>query len=169
MIAMQEYMNVLQTDVNKLLDSSADRAGMLESFIDQLKYRGNATNAHIESLNAQRTELQSAINRSNAAIATLKTTLASAYEKFDSDQTETALAQYLEEKKTQTYATSYLVFLDKFVATNSALNAYNRKLLSTITTNKEALIKNVTITLPDSGNEFMKKLELLRNEGDAVR
>lgn len=169
MIAIQEYMNVLQTDVNRLLDTSTDRQAMLESFIDQLRYRGNATNRYLESLASQRAELQNAIDRSNANIDNYKKTLASAYSKMDSELTEQTLEKYLEEKKTQTYATSYIVFLDKFVATETALNAYNRKLLDTITQNKEALIKNVTVTLPDSGNEFMKKLELLRNQGDVQK
>ncbi|MDD2745816.1 MAG: hypothetical protein PHU93_04730, partial [Candidatus Gracilibacteria bacterium] len=57
-------------------------------------------------------------------------------------------------------------FLDKFTAMYTALNSYNRKLLDTLTSNKEALIKNVTVVLPDSGNEFMNKLNLLKKAGD---
>ncbi|MFZ4461587.1 MAG: hypothetical protein ACOYN2_03490 [Patescibacteria group bacterium] len=166
MIAAQEYMNILRTDVNKLLDGTSDRQAMLESFIDQLKFRGKATNAYLASLTSQRAQLAAAITTSTTKIEGYKTTLSTAYKNMDYDLTQDTLDKYLEEKQTQTYAQSYLVFLDKFVATYQALNAYNAKLLDTITNNKEALIKNVTVVLPDSGNDFMKKLELLRSQSD---
>ncbi len=169
MIAAQEYMNILRTDVNKLLDGSSDRQAMLESFIDQLKYRGKATNTYLATLSSQRTELTAAISSSTAKIEEYKTTLSTAYKNMDYDLTQDTLDKYLVEKQNQTYAQSYLVFLDKFVATYQALNAYNLKLLDTITNNKEALIKNVTVVLPDSGSEFMSKLELLRKESDTVQ
>lgn len=47
MVAASEYLNVLKTDVNKLLDSANDREAMLESFLDQLKYRYTATNTYL--------------------------------------------------------------------------------------------------------------------------
>lgn len=166
MIAAQEYMNVLQMDVNKALDQSSDRQAMLESIIDGLKYRGKKTNEYLQSLSAQRTELQAALDASTAKISTLKTQLSTSYSKMDFDGTQSALDQYLEEKNKETYAKSYITFLDKFSATYQALNAYNRKLLDTLTANREALIKNVTVVLPDSGNEFLKKLEILRTPSE---
>lgn len=169
MIAAQEYMNILRTDVNKLLDGTTDRQAMLESFIDQLKFRGKATSAYLSSLASQRSELAASVAASTAKIEGYKTTLSTAYKNMDYDLTQDTLDKYLIEKQNLTHAQSYLVFLDKFVATYQALNAYNLKLLDTITNNKEALIKNVTVVLPDSGNDFMKKLELLRNEADTPK
>lgn len=58
MVAASEYLNVLKTDVNKLLDSANDREAMLESFLDQLKYRYTSTNTYLSTLSAQVTELQ---------------------------------------------------------------------------------------------------------------
>ena len=169
MIAAQEYMNILRTDVNKLLDGTSDRQAMLESFIDQLKYRGKATSAYIDALTSERADLNATITSSTSKITAYKATLSTAYQSMDYDLTQETLDKYLEEKQNQTYAQSYLVFLDKFVATYQALNAYNLKLLNTITTNKDALIKNVTVVLPDSGSDFMQKLELLRKQGDSTQ
>ncbi len=166
MIAAQEYMNVLQMDVNKTLDQSNDRQAMLESIIDGLKYRGKKTNEYLTSLAAQRTELQTALDASTNKITNLKSQLSVSYGKMDFDGTQTALDSYIEEKNKETYAKSYIIFLDKFSATYQSLNAYNRKLLDTITANREALIKNVTVVLPDSGNDFLKKLELLRTPAE---
>lgn len=166
MIAAQEYINVLQMDVNKTLDQSSDRQAMLESIIDGLKYRGNKTNEYLASLSSQRSELQTALDASTRKITDLKAKLTSSYQKMDYDGTQEALDEYITEKNNETYARSYLVFLDKFTAMYTALNSYNRKLLDTLTSNKEALIKNVTVVLPDSGNEFMNKLNLLKKAGD---
>lgn len=166
MIAAQEYINVLQMDVNKTLDQSSDRQAMLESIIDGLKYRGNKTNEYLTSLAAQRTELQTALDSSTRKINDLKSQLSTNYQKMDFEGTQKALDEYIVEKNNETYARSYLVFLDKFTAMYTSLNSYNRKLLDTLVNNKEALIKNVTVVLPDSGSEFMGKLELLRKVGD---
>lgn len=166
MIAAQEYINVLQMDVNKALDQSSDRQAMLESIIDGLKYRGKKTNEYLTSLSLQRSELQAAVDASARRVGELKTELSANYQKMDFDGTQRALDEYIEEKNKETYAKSYLVFLDKFTSMYTALNNYNRKLLDTLSSNKEALIKNVTVVLPDSGNEFLNKLELLRKSGD---
>ena len=168
MIAAQEYMNVLQTNLNKLLDSSTDRQAMLESYIDGLKYRGNKTNEYLQTLAMERSELQKALDASTAKINAYKATLSTAYAKMDYNLTQDTLDAYLAEKETETYARSYIVFVDKFIATYQALNAYNRKLLETVTNNKDALIKNVTVVLPDAGSDFMKKLELLRSQSDTT-
>lgn len=166
MIAAQEYINVLQMDVNKTLDQSSDRQAMLESIIDGLKFRGNKTNEYLSSLSNQRTELQAALDSSTRKITDLKAQLTTNYQKMDYDGTQEALDAYIIEKNNETYARSYLVFLDKFSAMYTSLNAYNRKLLDTLTSNREALIKNVTVVLPDSGNDFMNKLDLLKKAGD---
>jgi hypothetical protein len=167
MIAAQEYINVLQMDVNKTLDQSSDREAMLESIIDGLKFRGNKTNEYLSSLSSQRTELQAALDSSTRKITDLKTQLSTNYQKMDFDGTQDALDAYIAEKNNETYARTYLIFLDKFTAMYTSLNAYNRKLLDTLTSNREALIKNVTVVLPDSGNEFMNKLNLLKKASDA--
>ena len=72
MIAASEYLNVLKTDVRKLLDQSSDRAAMLESFLDQLKYRYTATNNYLSSLAAQKVELESALANAQTKTASAK-------------------------------------------------------------------------------------------------
>jgi hypothetical protein len=39
MIILNEYLNVLKTDVKSLLSASNDRSATLNAFIDQLEYR----------------------------------------------------------------------------------------------------------------------------------
>lgn len=166
MVAAAEYLNVLRTDVNKLLDQSSDREATLESFLDQLKYRYKSTNSYLATLSAQRAELQRAITESTTQIEAVKAGLTAAYKNLDYDKTEDLLAKYLELKDRETYARTYLVFLDKFTATYSVLNGYNKTLLDTLINNREALIKDVTIVLPDSGTGLMKQLQLIKTEAE---
>lgn len=166
MVAASEYLNILKTDVNKLLDQSSDRQATLESFTDQLKYRYKSTNTYLSTLSAQRTELQQAVTDSTTKIDATKAALSVAYKNLDYDKTEELLSQYLELKDRETYARTYLVFVDKFAATFSALNTYNKTLLDTLINNREALIKDVTVVLPDSGTELMKKLSLIKTEAE---
>jgi len=89
-----------------------------------------------------------------------------AYKNLDYDTTEDLLTKYLAEKERNTYARTYLVFLSKFIATYNTMNTYNKTLLDTLINNREALIKNVTIVLPDSGTNLMKQLNLVKTEAE---
>lgn len=166
MIAANEYLNILKTDVNKLLDSSSDREAMLESFLDQLKYRYTSTNTYLSLLSDQTRELQGTVTTSDASIESIKTAMTAAYKNLDYDKTEELLTSYLAEKQKNTYARTYLVFLGKFVSTYQTMNAYNKIMLDTLINNKEALIKNVTVVLPDTGSTLMKQLNLIKTEAE---
>ena len=166
MVAANEYLNVLRTDVNTLLDSSTDREAMLESFLDQLKYRYTSTNSYLSILSAQVTELQGTVTTSDLAIENIKTSMTTAYKNLDYDKTEELINQYLAEKQKNTYARTYLVFIGKFISTYQILNNYNKVFLDTLINNKQALIKNVTVVLPDSGTNLMKQLNLVKTEAE---
>lgn len=166
MVAAGEYLNVLKTDVVKLLNSANDRAWMLESFLDQLKYRYTATNSYLSVLSAQVTELQWTVTTSDQAVETIKASMTTAYKNLDYDKTEELLTKYLAKKQKNTYARTYLVFLGKFISTYTTLNAYNKILLDTLIVNREALIKNTTVVIPDSGANLMKQLNLVKTEAE---
>lgn len=166
MVAASEYLNILKTDVNKLLDSATDRVAMLDSFIDQLEYRYKTTNTYLTTLTAQISELQGAVTTSDAKIESLKNDLTAAYKNLDYDKTEEVLTNYIDEKNKNTYARTYLVFLGRFVSTYQTLNAYNKTLLDTLINNHDALAKNATVVIPDSGTDLMKQLNLVKTEAE---
>ncbi len=166
MVSASEYLNVLKTDVNKLLDSATDRDAMLESFLDQLKYRYTSTNSYLSILSSQIRELEGTVTRSDQSIETIKSGMTAAYKNLDYDKTEELLTSYLAEKEKNTYARTYIVFLGKFISTYNTMNAYNKTLLDTLINNKEALIKNVTVVFPDSGTNLMKQLNLVKTEAE---
>ncbi|MDD2516204.1 MAG: hypothetical protein PHF46_01150 [Candidatus Gracilibacteria bacterium] len=164
MVAINEYLNVLKTDINSLLDSSIDREAMLSSFIDQLEYRYTNTDERIQVLKAQSAELQGTVNYSNLKINTLKTDLVSAYKNLDYDKTEENFATYIEEKEKNTYANIYLVFTGRFIRSYTILNEYNKQILDALINNKDALVKNVKVVLPSTGTSIIKELKLIETE-----
>lgn len=166
MVGASEYLNVLRTDVPKLLDSAQDRESMLESFLDQLKYRYTSTDQYLTTLGSQARELQGVVTTSNASIESTKAALTASYKNLDYDKTEELLNNYLDEKQKNTYANTYLVFIGKFITTYKTMNAYNKTLLDTLINNKEALVKGATVVLPDSGTNLMKQLNLVKTEAE---
>jgi hypothetical protein len=95
-----------------------------------------------------------------------KTQLTLAYKNLDYDKTESLIDDFLKAREKNAYAHTYRIFIGKFVQSYTALNAYNKVFLDTIINNKEALIKDVTIVLPDSGNALLKKLDLVKTEAE---
>ena len=166
MIWLNEYLNTLKTNVNWLLDQSSDREAMLESYIDQLRSRYTWTVGQLTVLKEQARQLQETASLSNQKIDRLKWDLTTAYKTLDYDKTQSTLDEYLLEKDKNTYATTYLVFLWKFIDSYTILNAYNKVLLDTLINNKEPLIKNVTIVMPDSWTNLMKKFNLIKTEAE---
>ncbi len=166
MVALSEYLNVVKTNVNSLLDQSPDRETTLESFLEQLRQRYNNSLEAIRVLNAQGKELQASDQATSLQMTNIKTQLTLAYKNLDYDKTESLLDDFLEARRKNTYAKTYTVFVTKFVSSYEKLNAYNKILMDTILNNKEALIKDVTVVLPDSGNELLKKLDLVKTEAD---
>jgi parvulin-like peptidyl-prolyl isomerase len=152
--------------VNSLLDQAPDRESTLESFQEQLQSRYKDTLSTITVLNAQGAELKRSETATANQMANIKTQLTLAYKNLDYDKTESLLNDFLEARRVNTYARTYEIFIGKFVQSYTALNAYNKLFLDTIINNKEALIKDVTVVLPDSGNALLQKLDLVKTEAD---
>lgn len=164
MININEYINILKTDINKLLDNSIDRGSMIESFLDQIKYRYTNSLTQINILNKQKIELQKVLDASNVNIEKLKQNLTNAYQTLNYDKTQESLDAYLAEKEKNIYTSTYLVFVNKFITSYTTLNNFNKIFLDTIINNKDALIKNVTVVLPDSGNSLLNQMNLIKTE-----
>lgn len=166
MMNLNEYLNILKTDINSILDNSSDREAMLQSFIDQLEFRYKLAISELRVLQQQAKELETTSQSSVQRIESLKTDLTNSYKKLDYDKTQSSVDEYLKQKDSDTYAKTYLIFIQKFINSYTILNNYNKVLLDTLINNKEALIKKSTVVLPDSGNTLLNKLNLLKTEVD---
>lgn len=166
MVGLNEYLNVVKTNINSLLDQSSDREAMLESYLDQLKSRYRNTTEHLVILSEQARQLEQTVSSSDSLMERYKGDLTTAYKSLDYEKTETSLDNYLKERDKNTYAKTYLVFLGKFIQSYKLLNDYNKVLLDTLINNKEALIKNVTVVIPDSWSNLLKKFEIVKTEAE---
>lgn len=163
MTAINEYLNILQTDVNNLLDSSTDRANTLEFFIDQLKYRHNSAIDNVTNLQEQISVLQSNISSSEAEIERIKNQMESDFDNFDSSATLQNIDDYLAQREIYNYSYTYIVFINKFISQYTYLNRKTKLLVDALSSNKEALIKDVTVNIPNSGSWLLDDLQLLRD------
>lgn len=164
MMFLNEYFNILKTDIKALLSSSNDREFALNSFIAQLEYRYKTASENMNKLNSQKIELLKAYENSNKEIDSLKTKIWSDFWNFNNTQTIKNIDHFLEIKKENTNALTYIVFVNKFIDYYTTLNNYNKKVLDTLINNKEILIKNTQVVIPDTGWELLKQLNLLYTE-----
>jgi hypothetical protein len=57
---------------------------------------------------------------------------------------------YLKLVQESNYSRTYIVFINKFLNSYAVLNNYNKLVLDTLINNKEILVKNTQVVLPDS-------------------
>jgi len=166
MILLNEYMNILKTDIKAFLAQSKDRWLALNSFIDQLTYRYKNTLTTTKNLNLQKSNLLNVYNKTNNNLEQIKAKIWKDFKNFDSNATIENIDKYLKLKEENTYSRTYIVFIDKLINNFAILNNYNKTLLDTLINNKEIIIKNTQIVLPDSWTQILKKLNLIYTESD---
>jgi len=166
MIAVEEYRNVLKTNVKQLLDSSYDKPRFLNAFIEQLEFRYVTWGENIKRLNEQKTVFMNNIANSEASIETLKQKIESDFRANDSKESLNNIDRYLELKEEFYYSRTYVIYINHFLSEYSYLSEYNKLLLDTLINNKEALIKDAFVVIPDSWAELLRSFDLLYSEDD---
>ncbi|MBW7954765.1 hypothetical protein H3C61_03050 [Candidatus Gracilibacteria bacterium] len=166
MMFLGEYFNILKTDIRGLLASSNDREFALNSFIAQLEYRYKNGIANASKLNTQKQELKKAFETTSKEIENIKQKIGDDFGNLNEKETKNNIDVYLDIKQKNTNAQTYIVFIDKFLNYYNILNSYNKKVLDTLINNKEVLIKNSQVVIPDTGGEILKQLKLLYDEKD---
>ncbi|MDF1682966.1 MAG: hypothetical protein P1U46_04625 [Patescibacteria group bacterium] len=104
------------------------------------------------------------MNKANDNIENIKSQMSSDFENDDAISSKENIVSYLEEKNNYFYARSYVVYINQFLAEYTIMNNYNKKILDTLINNKDAIIKNSFVVLPDTGIEMLKELELIYDE-----
>jgi hypothetical protein len=166
MIAINTYLNVLKTDIVGLLDRATDRAAVLDEHISLLKSYGNKTNERLIILEEQIADLRALISKNTNDVNAAKNVMQTTYEGFDYSGVDGAIDTYTKAKQEDIRARVYLVYLEKFQKTYLLLQAQNVKILDTLTTNREALIKRSMVVIPSSGTALLKELNLIQTEAE---
>lgn len=166
MLILNEYLNVLKTDVISLLNASNDRSATLNAFISQLEYRYKVWTENVKTLNMQKAELTNVFNTSSKKLESTKKNITTSYWNLDTNWTLENIDNYLKTLNEYNYSRTYIVFINKFLNSYTILNNYNKLLLDTLINNKEILIKNTQVVIPDSWNSLLKKMNLIYEEDD---
>ncbi|USN58980.1 MAG: hypothetical protein H6767_02620 [Candidatus Peribacteria bacterium] len=166
MAIIGEYLNVLKTDVLQLLDASYDRPATLDAYIAQLEFRYKQGVESANTLVTQRASLEQTMTDVNTKIENLKLKIGEDFSSSKDMETLQNIDEYLRLKQEYNYARTYAIFINKFIAQYNFLNEYNKVLLDTLINNRVAIIKSSFVVIPDSGEELLRKLNLLYEEND---
>jgi hypothetical protein len=150
MIAIEEYKNILKTNVKQLIDSSYDKPRILDAFIDQLEYRYTINSKNIKTLIDQKTVFTNNMTSVNTEINSLKLKIGKDFSENNASESLKNIDSYLEYKKEYYYSRTYIVYINHFLSEYNYLNKYNKLLLDTLINNKDALIKDAFVVIPDS-------------------
>ena len=167
MLAVQEYRNILQTSIKKLLSNSSDRQSILEAYIGQLEYRYEKWIDHGKTLLNQREILAQAMEKSSAELEQLKQKIDNDFKNNDAQESLKNIDELLEIKRRYYFAKTYIVFINQFLKKYLLFNKYNKILLDLLINNKEALIKDASVVIPNNGwIGSLKSFWLLFDEAD---
>ncbi|MDP2090300.1 MAG: hypothetical protein Q8K30_01765 [Candidatus Gracilibacteria bacterium] len=163
---ISEYKNILKTDVKQLVNNSLDKSKILNAFIEQLEYRYITGLENMKKLVEQKTIFETSMNEANTKIETLKQKIDLDFKNNNSKESLANIDTYLEYKKEYYYARTYIVYINHFLNEYNFLSQYNKQLLDTLINNKDAIIKNSYIVIPDTGSEMLKKFDWMYEEAD---
>jgi hypothetical protein len=164
MLIIQEYLNLSRTDIKDLLDSSSDRRATLEWFISQLEMRYKNSALSLSSLEKQKTQLLTYLQKVESDIETVKANMETHFAAAQASNTLTDVDEYFLLRTEYTQAFTDIVFINQFLKQHAFLNNYNKWILDTIINNKEAIINQTYVVIPDSGDQYLRPLELIFDE-----
>ena len=166
MLIIQEYLNLSKTDIKTLLNTSADRKNTLEGFISQLELRYKNSAISVQSLEKQKTLLVAKIEKNQANIAAIKASMEKNFGLAQAAETLKDVERYYVLRAEYTEMFTDIVFINQFLKQHNFLNNYNKVILDTLINNKEAIINQNYVVIPDSGNQYLRPLELIFDEAD---
>ena len=166
MLIIQEYLNLSKTDIKTLLNTSADRKNTLEGFISQLELRYKNSAISVQSLDKQKALLVAKVEKNQADIAATKASMEKNFGLSQATETLKDVERYYVLRAEYTEMFTDIVFINQFLKQHNFLNNYNKVILDTLINNKEAIINQSYVVIPDSGDQYLRPLELIFDEAD---
>ncbi|MDD2907464.1 MAG: hypothetical protein PHH98_02375 [Candidatus Gracilibacteria bacterium] len=164
MLITQEYQNVLKTDIKGILANAKNKGEILDAIIEQLEFRYEKAAKQINNLNEQKNIFENEMTAAETKVESLKVKINTDFKNKDANASKENIDEYLKQKNAYYYARTYIIYINKFLLDYTYLNEYNKKLLDTLINNKEALIKDAYVVIPDTGTSLLKDFDLLYDE-----
>jgi len=166
MLIIQEYLNLLRTDILTYIEKSSARERDLNTLIAQLELRFRNATISANNLRDYRDKLTTELTTIQGKIDSLKTKIDADFAAFDERSTIQNVDTYLELRKEYQRAFTDVIYINQFLRQYEFLNGYNKKLLDTLINNKEALANQSFVVIPDSGSEFLRTFRLIYDEAE---
>ncbi len=164
MLFIKEYYNFIKTDFNKTLKYSNNKKAILESILTQLKLRLNNANKNATYLLNQKKILVSSYDKIENNVNTIKWQIRYNYKNNNLKQLYQNMDDYYKEKYKLIILNTYILYINDFIKKYYILNEYNKILINVLELNKDAIIKNSYVVIPNNWKELLQKYELLITE-----
>ncbi len=165
-IFVREYLNLSKSNIVDLLKSSNNRQKTLESFIHQLEYRGKNAKLSMQNLELQKADLLKQLNSVSEHIENIKQSMQQHFTENNPDAVNSDVDTYFALRAEYTELFTDIVFINQFLKQYAFLNTYNAGILNTLKTNKQAIINQSYVVIPESGGKYLKPLELIFDEAE---
>ncbi len=166
MLIIKEYLNLSRIDIKAILDSSPNRRSTLEGFISQLELRYKNSRISLENLQKQKSLLLADITKIEASIEKTKAKMEQHFATNKQNEILQDVDEYFDLRAQYTEAFTDIVFVNQFIKQHAFLNNYNTWILDTLINNKEAIINQSYVVIPDTWDQYLRPLELLFDEAE---
>jgi len=164
MLIIGEYLNLSRSDITSLLSSSTNREKSLDWYISQLELREKNSSISLESLEKHKQLLLNEIGQLESQIEVTKGNMESNFSASNASSTLENVDEYFALRERYTIAFTDIVFINQFIKQHSFLINYNAGILNTLKVNKKAIVDQSYVVIPETGDEYLRPLELIFNE-----
>ncbi len=164
MSVIQEYYNLLATNIKDVVDWSEDRSSTLSTFTNQLEYRYKLAVTNVQALNERKTWHIQELTKIKAQVQSIKVKINRDFRNFDANATDKNIKNYLELKKEYDFHRTQIIFINQYIKQYDFLNWYNKQVLDVLIINRDAIIKDSFVVIPDTGSRVLKEMNLIISE-----
>ena len=164
MQVIQEYYNLLSTDIKNLIVNASDKASTLSTFTNQLEHRYKLATTNIATLNIQKAQHIQELETIQTQVTNIKAKINNDFKNFDARSTDKNITSYLSLKGKYDFHRTHVIFINQYIKQYDFLNNYNKKVLDVLLTNRNAIIKSSYVVIPDTGSEVLRDMNLLITE-----
>ena len=166
MIQVRDYLNFSKTNYADVIKTSSDRKTTVETLITQLEFRKSLAKASIANLEKTKQELVTTLDKASSDIEATKKSMTNNFSANKADATVGNIESYFRLRDAYTQAFTDIVFINQFLKQYTFLIEYNQGILDTIKLNKQAIIDESYVVVPNSGGAYLEPLNLLYQEND---
>lgn len=164
--SIRDYINVAKIDLKSYLDSSSDRADNYDSLMTQFKLRYKVWYANSKNLETQLNLIWNYIKELDTSIENIKSSMKTNMKNYYAKWLNKNINDYIVLKNEVTLMKVYYLFCSRFLAYYNFLNWYNKEVITTLRLNKDSIIKNTYVVIPENWSELISKLNLIYNQAD---